>query len=450
MKQILQLSMVVAALAVAAPASAATISYDGNTLVYTASPGEADHVVVSLAADDSSIAIQNGHHDIAAPADRCENHGGDWDGADAYLWCEAPQAIRADLGDGDDYWSIYDDAPGFAAETVDGGAGNDELEGTGTMLGGSGNDKLTGSLKPHDDNFDGGDGNDVVDGKGGNDHILGGAGDDTVRGDHYEEAGADVIDGGPGLDTLDEDYSSRFADKDPLVDISIDGGGADGRPGENDDVRGVESVKLSVGGTLTGTDAPETLYWGQVGDPITVRSAGGNDTIHSGDGADTVDGGAGDDQIDAGFGDDTIDAGPGRDTIFADRKGGDCGPLWCKYPYGNDTVDIRDGEVDSLTCGFGEDSVKADANDVIDSDCEHVDRGAAPAPGSGGPPVPGATKVCVVPKLKGLTATKARARLKKAGCVAKVKGRRGKVRKQSARAGRRLAFHAKVTVTMER
>jgi Ca2+-binding RTX toxin-like protein len=443
-----QLMTLLAALAIAGPASAATISYEGTTLVYTASPGQADHVLLSLAPDDSGrLAIQNGHSDLTGPADRCEDHSGGY--GNSYLWCDAPQSIRADLGDGDDYWSTFDDAPAAAAETVDGGAGNDELEGSGTLRGGAGNDKLTGTLAPHDDSFDGGDGNDIVDGKGGNDHILGGAGDDTVRGDHYEDAGSDVIDGGPGLDTLDEDYSSRFSDSDPLVDISIDGGGADGRPGENDDVRGVENLKLSVGGSVTGTDAAETLYWGQVGDPITVRAAGGNDTIHSGDGADVVDGGAGDDQIDAGFGDDVITGGAGRDTIFADRRGGDCGPLWCKHPYGNDTVDIRDGEADSLTCGFGDDTVKADAGDVIDADCEHVDRGAATAPAPGPASGP-AARVCVVPKLKGITAAKARKRLRAAGCKAKVKGHGRRVHRQSAKAGRRLALGAKVTVTMGR
>ena len=77
---------------------------------------------------------------------------------------------------------------------------------------------------------------------------------------------------------------------------------------------------------------------------------------------------------------------PGGDVISADLAGGDCGPLWCKYPYGNDTIDARDGEVDSVTCGAGTDRVKADSADVIAPDCEQVDRtgGAAGASGGGG------------------------------------------------------------------
>jgi hypothetical protein len=77
---------------------------------------------------------------------------------------------------------------------------------------------------------------------------------------------------------------------------------------------------------------------------------------------------------------------------MADLGTGDCGPLWCTYPYGNDTVDVRDGEVDSVTCGFGQDTVRADPMDVIARDCEVVDVPTrAPAgPGVSGPTGPGA------------------------------------------------------------
>ena len=80
---------------------------------------------------------------------------------------------------------------------------------------------------------------------------------------------------------------------------------------------------------------------------------------------------------------------PGRDTISGDRVGGDCGPLWCKYPYGNDTILAADGEADSITCGAGTDRVTADALDVVAPDCETVTRTAptpdAPGPGPGPP-----------------------------------------------------------------
>ena len=62
-----------------------------------------------------------------------------------------------------------------------------------------------------------------------------------------------------------------------------------------------------------------------------------------------------------------------------------------RYPYGNDTIDVRGGESDSVSCGAGDDTVTADPNDVIDADCEHVERGAAPSTGPG--PVVGAKAV---------------------------------------------------------
>jgi hypothetical protein len=124
------------------------------------------------------------------------------------------------------------------------------------------------------------------------------------------------------------------------VSITLAGGCGDGRPSEGDDVHNVERIVSHAAGRIVGTDAPEHLE---------------------------------------------VFQSPGRDRIAADSAGGDCGPLWCKYPYGNDTIDARDGEVDSITCGFGTDTVYADAVDVVDSDCETVIRGgAAPSAGAGG------------------------------------------------------------------
>ena len=90
-------------------------------------------------------------------------------------------------------------------------------------------------------------------------------------GDHFEDANPDVIDGSPGTDLLQDDWTSRFTDLHPDVSVTLGGGADDGR------------------------------------------------------------------------------------HVYADRRGGDCGPLWCAEPYGNDTVDIRDGEPDSVDCGFGQD-----------------------------------------------------------------------------------------------
>ena len=149
-------------------------------------------------------------------------------------------------------------------------------------------------------------------------------------------------------------------------------------------------MALHIGGTFVGSEGADEFKLMQVGSASVLEGRGGDDRLRGGDGADRLDGGAGADSLDAGFGDDVIVGGPGRDTISADLAGGDCGPLWCKYPYGNDTVEARDGEVDSVTCGAGADTVNADAADVVAPDCETVVRGGSPAgPGGAPQPVPG-------------------------------------------------------------
>jgi hypothetical protein len=128
--------------------------------------------------------------------------------------------------------------------------------------------------------------------------------------------------------------------------------------------------------------------------------------------------------------------GLGRDTISGDLAGGDCGPLWCTYPYGNDTIEARDGEVDSITCGAGTDTVSADAQDVVASDCETVTRGAsgsAPAAGSGRAPGSSAKSA---PGAAAKVALKGRPRL------AKVLRSGFSVRVSGAKAGQRVKLTA--------
>jgi hypothetical protein len=370
-------------IAVPAGASAATVVRQGvGTLVYTASAGSVkNHVGVQGSDDDSTITFYTSAGDpMNAPAGCAPSdlYGGD------VVTCAMPSAIRVELGAGDDDANVSDGIP--VPVTLSGGPGADWLEAAdepGVLDGGPGEDKLTGG--EGDDVLRGGDGNDTIEGKDGADRIDAGAGDDLLSPDGYEHANADVVDGGPGTDRIEGDYSSRFSDTDPSVAISLGGGADDGRPGEGDDLRNVETVSLNVGGTFTGTDGPDEFRLSQVGKPSTMDGRGGDDRLRSGDGPDHLDGGAGNDTVDGGFGDDVLIGGPGRDTISGDLAGGDCGPLWCTYPYGNDTIEARDGEVDSVTCGAGDDAVNADPQDVVARDCEHVVRGAAgSAPGASG------------------------------------------------------------------
>jgi Ca2+-binding RTX toxin-like protein len=61
-----------------------------------------------------------------------------------------------------------------------------------------------------------------------------------------------------------------------------------------------------------------------------------------------------------GWGSDVISGGPGSDRIFGEE--------------GNDTIVTQDGVFDVVGCGSGTDTVRADANDLVGSDCERIER----------------------------------------------------------------------------
>ncbi|HWH95046.1 MAG TPA: calcium-binding protein [Baekduia sp.] len=275
-------------------------------------------------------------------------------------------SLTMDGAGGDD--TLKDSALVDAARTLSGGAGNDKIEGYG------GNDTL-----------DGGDGNDEVNGNAGNDVVRGGNGDDVVNGDNFKSPGADVIDGGPGNDQI-EDWSIPSGDVHPQPTVTLDGAADDGRPGEGDNVTGVEKFTFYVNATFTGTDAPEVVEVANVSEGAsTLQGLGGADTLKGADSPDTIDGGTGDDQLNGGNGNDTITGGAGKDTIMGDATAGGCTVVGyfgsCKSPWGNDVVNAVDGEVDSVDCGPGQDTANVDAIDVV-TNCEVVTKGAGVAPGA--------------------------------------------------------------------
>jgi hypothetical protein len=378
----------VAALTAAAlpgTASAATITSDGaGTYTYVGAPGEVNTMSIQAPDGGGVLFYANpGVNVTSAPAGCADAYGaGDW----SEVLCTNPKAVIVQAGDGDENITMSSDL-GFSV-TVDGGPGNDWIRGgsgNDTLIGGPGNDKLEGSAG--NDLLDGGDGDDELIGYSGADHLLGGAGHDTLEPDGYEEPSADVVDGGPGIDTIESDYSSRFRDSDLPQGLSFTfaGGADDGRPGEGDDITNVERLKLSESARFVGTDGPDYVKVAQATNAGELIGNGGDDDLNGADGPEKLDGGPGNDLLDGGFGDDTIIGGPGQDKISGDLAGGDCGPLWCKYPYGNDTIYAQDGEVDSIVCGFGTDTVYADAADVVDKDCENVTRAGATAAGAATP-----------------------------------------------------------------
>ena len=54
-------------------------------------------------------------------------------------------------------------------------------------------------------------------------------------------------------------------------------------------------------------------------------------------------------------------------------------------PFGNDTIDARDGEADQVDCGVGTDKAIVDALDTV-ANCEAVDIGGAAPAGPGDAP----------------------------------------------------------------
>jgi Ca2+-binding RTX toxin-like protein len=383
---------VAAALALPAAASASSISYEGDTLVFRAAPGEANFVVVD--GDDQQVTFTDDYA-IAFPSDRCSQADPEYPVA-----CETPaRAVRIELGDGADRGSFGFSIPADRTFELDGGPGADLLGGprngvgAATLDGGDGDDDLRSEETA--DTLLGGAGNDKLSAGKGADVLHGGDGDDVLRDDDGLTPASDLLDGGPGSDLLD-----AYRDGDPAlappVDILLDGVANDGPPGSADNIVAVERFDVGAVRAFAGDDADNTFYAPEKGRAVTLAGAGGNDTLSATDASgDSVDGGPGDDTLSGGFGDDTIVGGPGHDHVAGDREAR-CNELHCDFMdgFGNDTIDVRDGEVDDVQCGPGTDTVRADPVDRVADDCEHVD-GAAAAAG-GGTAVPPAVRLTVV------------------------------------------------------
>lgn len=128
--------------------------------------------------------------------------------------------------------------------------------------------------------------------------------------------------------------------------MSVSGQADDGRPGEGDDDRDLDVLKLYVSATVVGGDAGESveIYAPTDMPDSSIQGRGGNDDLRSGSGRETVDGGAGADRIEGGYGNDTLVGGPGKDETHGDATSAQCGGSGqsCTYPFGTDTIQARD------------------------------------------------------------------------------------------------------------
>ncbi|MBA3780660.1 MAG: hypothetical protein H0X12_02265 [Nocardioides sp.] len=222
-----------------------------------------------------------------------------------------------------------------------------------TIVGTEGPDKLTGTPGPDvissgngDDTIDALDGNDVICGGPGADTILAGAGDDTVyggadafwvdgRGDHKV---GDVIDPGPGNDSIDPVADARnsrdetipdrvtYATSSVPVTVNLSAAGASGTAvGDGTDTVATAGPVGIIGSqfadTINGSPRDDYLEGGGGGD--TINGLGGNDVLWAegpvpgGDDNDTLSGGEGVDYLYSFKGQDSLSGGPEVDSIYA-------------------------------------------------------------------------------------------------------------------------------------
>jgi Ca2+-binding RTX toxin-like protein len=188
-------------------------------------------------------------------------------------------------------------------------------------------------------------------------------------------------------------------------------------------------------------------------DDDTLRGNAGNDWLNGGEGDDRVFGGAGNDGISAAFGNDLLDGQAGSDTYQLDLS--DLGPGVRVTDTGAEGIDaIEVSDCEGVTVEAGRISFE-DARVVV-SGIESYPCGFTPPPAPPAPPPPAARELCIVPRLRGRTLTRAKVLLARAHCsVGKVtrvrsRARRGVVLGQRPGAGLHRPRGAKVALRVSR
>jgi hypothetical protein len=234
-------------LAAPAAAEAATLSRDGNTIVFTDAADDAVNQVYVYKIDGSAdVFITEANATLTDAGSGCQDEGA------GTFSCSNVEALRISAGGASDDVNNFNgvgDAPADVPMTVDLGEGNDFV-----------------FAGPKGDDLRGGPGNDNLTANGGSDTLDGGF-------------GADYLEGG-----ADGDLVSYSARTEPImVDFSNPafqphGSSNDGPPGTRDHIRTVETV---LGGS--GNDVMKAA-----GDPITFRGGDGDDTLTGSPSAETL------------------------------------------------------------------------------------------------------------------------------------------------------------------
>jgi len=202
----------------------------------------------------------------------------------------------------------YSDHVAGVLASADGVAGDDGSPGEGDTIG-TDVEGIEGSA--FDDVLTGNAAGNILIGCGGSDRLDGLGGNDELTGDGAGAGcagvnAADVILGGPGVDTV------RYDERTARVVVDLAGSTAnDGEAGEHDTVG--PDVENVIGGsgddTLTGNASPNVIDGGPGSDKLigldgddTLRGGNGDDFLYGGNGADTLDGSFGTDLCDLGAG----------------------------------------------------------------------------------------------------------------------------------------------------
>ena len=278
-----------------------------------------------------------------------------------------------------------------------GGDGNDIIYGNHRIYGGAGNDRIFVQSSVYQQEFRGGDGDDVITvelgfvqsamiyGDAGNDTIIGGVSNDRMEGG----AGDDLLIGGAGNGDR-AFYSGRLSDyriiNDPaggqLIVIDLRPGSPDG----TDVVRTIEQFQFLDGPKtlaqvtavavppIQGTNGADTITT-TVSDPSSiplttaqadvVYAGGGNDKVRGGGGNDWLYGDDGADSIAGDAGADTLYGGDGNDTLYSGSVSPAFTAPYYDAPYTAPLLDTG-AEVDALYGGNGDDRLFAGYGDTID------------------------------------------------------------------------------------
>ena len=246
-----RLVILIAALAsFAAPAAAeaATLSRDGNTIVFTDTAGDVNIVSIYKIDGSDDVWITDENTNINGGSSGCVEQD------PSTFTCSNVEALRMLVGGANDEVRNFGvgDAPADVPMTVEGGDGGDFVY-----------------AGPNSDDLRGGPGADTLTGNGGNDTLDGGFGGDYMEGG----ADGDVVTYAARTEPIEVDFTV------PGIQPHQNGSFNDGPAGARDHIRTVETV---VGGSgndnmRAGTDA------------MTFRGGAGNDTLTGSPGAETLD-----------------------------------------------------------------------------------------------------------------------------------------------------------------